>query len=239
MFRDARLLIVDDDLRFARAIARWLGARGYWTAIAGSIAEFRHVFGESDFDLVLLDLNLCGQDGLALAAELGPDERVGVIIMTGRDEVADRVRGLDAGADDYLVKPFAMEELGARVRAVLRRRPRLSAGRRLVQLGPVELDPVIGEVRCAGHPRSAHLTERQSAILHRLLSAAGQTVERTELLPGQRWEPGDRSVDVHVAQIRRRLADAGIDAIVISTVRGRGYRLDPVAGGAAGIAASS
>lgn len=224
---DARLLIVDDDLRLARGIARWLGARGYATTVAASVAECRPQLSPPQHDLLLLDLNLGAEDGLVLAAELGPDARIGVIIMTGRDQVADRVRGLDAGADDYLVKPFAMEELGARVRAVLRRqRPPEQSQSHLAELGPVQLDPVLRQVRCRDAAGVSHLTERQSDILHHLLRAAGRPVSRAELLRGQEWEPGDRSVDVHVAQIRRKLAAAGIHRLTISAVRGRGYRLD-------------
>jgi DNA-binding response OmpR family regulator len=228
MSEDARLLIVEDNLPFARGIARWLTAEGYDTALAPGIAEFRRLYRNQGADLVLLDLNLGADDGFTLAAELGGMGHVGLIIMTGRDEIEDRVRGLDAGADDYLVKPFAMEELGARVRAVLRRRPRFQGGERLVRLGPVQLDIGLSEVRCDGVRDVVRLTERQGAILHRLIIGVGTPVERAELLPHHRWEPGDRSVDVHIGHVRRKLAAAGIDMLAISTVRGLGYRLDLV-----------
>jgi DNA-binding response OmpR family regulator len=231
----AQILIVDDHLPFARAIGRWLAVRGYGFATAGTIAEFRRVFDRRGADLVLLDLNLGAEDGLVLADELGECSGVGVIIMSGRDEVRDRVRGLDAGADDYLVKPFAMEELGARVRAVLRRRPRPPVHERPVQLGPVRLDPLRNELHCEGLPAVVQLTEREGAILRRLMGAAGRPLARSELLPGRHWEPGDRSVDVHVGRIRRKLAAAGIRTLAIAAVRGRGYRLDQLirTGGAA------
>ncbi|MBK1631646.1 hypothetical protein CKO31_13005 [Thiohalocapsa halophila] len=226
MSADARIIIVEDHLPLARAVARWLRARRFDTAIAAGLREFREHYRGGGADLVLLDLNLGADDGLTLAQELGGEAQVGLIIMTGRDQLDDRVRGLDAGADDYLVKPFALEELGARVRAVLRRRLRLPSAEGIVRLGPVELDLPRREVRCQGHPKPVRLTERQRDILRRLMATAGDTVERDELLPHAQWEPGDRSVDVHVSGIRRKLTAAGMTMLQISPVRSRGYRLD-------------
>jgi DNA-binding response OmpR family regulator len=174
---------------------------------------------------VLLDLNLAGEDGLELAEELGRETHVGLIVVSGRDGLTDRVRALDAGADDYLVKPFAMDELGARVRAVLRRRQVTPEAARSVRLGPAQLDLVSGELACDGVPEPIVLTERERDILHRLIACTGAVVERAQLVPGHYWEPGDRSVDVHVGHIRRKLAAAGIDMLSITSVRGRGYRL--------------
>ncbi|MCG6940612.1 MAG: response regulator transcription factor [Thiohalocapsa sp.] len=233
---DAHILIVEDNLPLARGVARYLRSQGYSTALASGLVEFRTLFRSGGADLVLLDLNLGTDDGLTLAPELGLTAGVGLIIMTGRDDIHDRVRGLDAGADDYLIKPFAMDELAARVRAVLRRRVRASGSDSTLRLGPVELDQIRGELRCDGRAQKVTLTERQLDILHRLMAAAGDTVRRAELLPHEHWEPGDRSVDVHVSGIRRKLAAAGMDMLRISTVRSRGYRLDLLDAGVARIA---
>jgi DNA-binding response OmpR family regulator len=118
-----------------------------------------------------------------------------------------------------------MDELGARVRAVLRRRAPLPVGDRIARLGPLVLDLASGELRCDGHAGRVDLTERQRDILCRLIVAAGDTRTRAELQPSEHWEPGNRSVDVHVSEIRRKLAVAGMDMLRIATVRSRGYRL--------------
>jgi DNA-binding response OmpR family regulator len=225
MTADARIIIVEDNLLLARAVARWLGARGYSTGLAGGIAAYRRLADTTLPDLVLLDLNLADEDGQVLAEELGRQAHIGLIVVSGRDGLADRVRALDAGADDYLVKPFAMDELGARVRAVLRRRQLRPDVARSMRLGPVTLDLVSGELHCEQVPEPVPLTERERDILHRLIACTGAVVERAQLVPGHYWEPGDRSVDVHVGHIRRKLAAAGIDMLSITSVRGRGYRL--------------
>jgi DNA-binding response OmpR family regulator len=226
MTGDARIIIVEDNLPLARAVARWLCSQGYAALLAGGLADFRAQYAERGADLVLLDLNLGGEDGLTLARELREERRLGLIIMTGRDEVQDRVRGLDAGADDYVVKPFAMEELGARVRAVLRRRLHLPDADRVIRLGPVALDLVRSELHGPGRTEPVRLTERQRDILQRLIAAAGEVVDRVELQAHHPWEPGDRSIDVHVSAIRRKLAATGMQALQITSVRSRGYRLD-------------
>jgi len=221
----AHIIIVEDNLPLARSVARLLAAEGHTTALARNGAEMRRLYREQAADLVLLDLNLGAEDGLDLARELVRTSPVAVIIMTGRDEVQDRIRGLDAGADDYLTKPFAVGELSARVRAVLRRRaqgPRSPAG---LRFGPVELDPDSRALRCDGVETPLQLTEAQSLLLERLIRAGGRPVGRPELMLHGTWQPGDRTADVHIGHIRRRLAEVGFTSVEILSVRGHGYRL--------------
>ncbi|MCF7984571.1 MAG: response regulator transcription factor [Thiohalocapsa sp.] len=219
----ARIIIVEDNVAYARSNARWLARDGYESALAPSVAEFRRLYRNEDVDLVLLDLNLGMDDGMDLARELASTTTLGLIIMTGRGEVEDRVRGLDAGADDYLVKPFSMNELSARVRAVMRRKQPLS-GETGIGMGPLQLDIGAGVLHFDSGAAVA-LTDRQCYIMSALLKAGGKPVDRRELTKPAVWSPGDRSVDVHIGQIRRKLERAGIGYLMIAAVRGRGYRL--------------
>jgi DNA-binding response OmpR family regulator len=203
-----RIIIVEDNLPLARAIARNLAREGYATEIAPSAAELRRIYRNQGADLVLLDLNLGADDGMDLARELAETSPVAVIIMT-----------------DYLVKPFAQDELSARVRAVLRRRLPQSTLDGPLRLGPCQLDLGTRSLHCEGLPEAVELTERESTILERLMRCAGRPVGRGDLGPRSSWGPGDRSVDVHVGHLRRKLAEAGVDALNILSVRGHGYRL--------------
>ena len=227
----ARILIVEDDLLLARTIARFLSRDGYQVAIARSGAEMRRVYRDKGADLVLLDLNLGAEDGLDLARELVQKTPVGVIIITGRGELEDRIRGLDAGADDYMTKPIEQRELRARVRAVLRRQLSALELDARVRLGPVLLDLGRRELRCDGVDALVELTEMQATILGQLMRHPGRPVGRGELLQRAYWSPVDRSADVHVGHIRRKLEEAGIDALAIQAVRGHGYCLTLAAEG--------
>ena len=225
MTDSTRIIIVEDDVPLARGIARSLALDGHRTALAPSAAEFRRIFRNEGADLVLLDLNLGADDGMDLARELAETTPVAVIILTGRADPDARIRGLDAGADDYVTKPFEAGELRARVRAVLRRRrPTLNPEGRL-RVGPVVLDLAVREVRSDGIAQAVELTETQAGILAQLMRHVGRTVGRGDLLHRTNWGPNNRSADVHIGHIRRKLEEAGIDALVISAARGRGYSL--------------
>jgi DNA-binding response OmpR family regulator len=219
----ARIIVVDDNVAFARSIARWLERETFSVLIAPTVAEFRRLYRREDVDLVLLDLNLGMDDGMDLARELAATTMLGLIIISGRGDVEDRILGLDAGADDYLVKPFTMNELSARVRSVMRRK-QPPGGECEFTMGPLQLDVGAGVLHCADG-RFVALTDRQCHIIGCLLRAAGKPVERRELMKPAVWNPGDRSVDVHIGQIRGKLKRAGIDDLMIAAVRGRGYRL--------------
>jgi len=225
MTEPARIIIVEDEVPLARAIARSLELDGYHTALAPSAAEFRRIYRNEGADLVLLDLNLGADDGLDLARELAQTTAVAVIILTGRADPDERIRGLDAGADDYVTKPFEVGELRARVRAVLRRRRPGPNPELRLRVGPVLLDLVMREVRSDGGGQPVELTETQADILAQLMRNVGRPVGRGDLLHRANWGPNNRSADVHVGHIRRKLEEAGIDALVIAAARGRGYSL--------------
>jgi two-component system response regulator QseB len=182
----------------------------------GRAADFA-LAGEP-YDVVLLDLGLPGKGGLDVLRDLrGSSRRVPVVIITAQDAVSQRVAGLDAGADDYLVKPFDLDELAARVRAVQRR----SSGRAdpLIEHGPLTLNPATHEVFLAGAPVA--LSAREFALLHALLEHPGRPVSRTRLeerLYGWEEQVASNAVEVHVHALRRKLG-----AEWIKTLRGVGY----------------
>jgi len=214
-----RLLLVEDDGMIGSSIHAGLREEGYvvdWVR-DGAAAEAA-LAAESAYALVLLDLGLPRKDGFAiLEAMRSRHNRVPVLIITARDAVADRVRGLDLGADDYLVKPFDLVELSARIRALLRRQ----AGRAepLVEHAGFVLDPVRRTVVYRG--RTVPVSGREFALLEALLDRPGQALSRAQLeerLYGWGEEVASNSIEVHVHNLRKKLGNGAI-----STVRGLGY----------------
>lgn len=215
-----RLLLVEDDEMIGSALRRGLQHAGHsvdWTRDASTAQA---ALAGAPYELVLLDLGLPGQDGLVfLAALRRAKNAVPVIISTARDALADRVRGLDLGADDYLVKPFDFDELAARIRAVVRRRAGHASGR--LEHGVLALDPATHEAWL--EDVAVTLSAKEFAILHTLMERPSAVISRTKLeerLYGWDEEIGSNAVEVHVHNLRRKLGDQRI-----VTVRGVGYRL--------------
>jgi two-component system response regulator QseB len=217
-----RLLLVEDDSMIGEAVRAGLRREGFAVDWVESTAAADRALGSEPFELVLLDLGLPGGDGLTfLGALRGSGAALPVLIITARDAVADRVAGLDAGADDYLVKPFDLDELAARIRALLRRR----SGRgepHLAHLGVV-LEPATHRVTRDG--AEVALSPREFALLELLLERPGAILSRAQLeerLYGWGEEVESNAVEVHVHGLRRKLG-----ARFILTVRGVGYRVRP------------
>lgn len=215
-----RLLLVEDDEMIGRALRRGLQQEGHsvdWTRDANAAQA---ALALAPYELVLLDLGLPGQDGLSFLAELRRGKNpIPVIISTARDALADRIRGLDLGADDYLVKPFDFDELAARIRAVLRRRAGHTSNR--LEHGTLALDPATHEVWL--ETRAIALSAREFAILQTLMERPAAVISRAKLedrLYGWDEEIASNAVEVHVHNLRRKLGDQHI-----VTVRGMGYRL--------------
>lgn len=218
-----RVLVVEDDITLGDIVRRGLVEDGHAVDWERTLAGARAACTVSEYHLVVLDLGLPDGDGLQLCRELrtaGAPARV--LLLTARDSLGDKVTGLDAGADDYLTKPFDLPELSARARALLRRPD--AARRPVLDLEGVELDPAAHRVRRNGV--LVPLTAREFALLHFLMDRAGQVVPRTELLDAV-WDANydglSNVVDVHVANLRRKLDAPGSPA-PIDTVRGVGYR---------------
>ena len=213
-----RLLLVEDDELLGDAVRAALTQAGYvvqWVTDGGAAER---AIGTETFDLLLLDLNLPFRSGLDLLRQLrARREPVPVLILTARDTVADRVRGLDYGADDYLVKPFDLEELHARVRALLRRQPGATVG--MLRHGDIVLDPAAHTVTREGKP--VDITPREFAVLQTLLQNTNKVLSRSQLeetLYGWEGDVDSNAVEVHVHHLRRKLG-----ANLIHTVRGVGY----------------
>jgi two-component system OmpR family response regulator len=221
-----RLLLVEDDERLAGSLARGLRGEGYAVDLAATGDEAVVHAQVHDYDVVVLDVMLPGLDGVSVCRTLRAAGRWSpVLMLTARDGVADRIRGLDAGADDYLVKPFDFGELVARLRALLRRgAPERPA---VVVAGDLEVDPARRSVTRAG--RRVELSAREFAVLELLARRAGQVVSRTELLEhvwDRNYQGSTNIVDVYVGYLRRKLENP-FGRPLIHTVRGAGYRVEP------------
>jgi len=218
-----RILLVEDELKMARAIRRGLEQEGYAVEAVtdGTDAVHRGLYEE--YDAIVLDVMLPGLDGFSVCRELRSKGRwAPVLMLTARDGVDDRIRGLDAGADDYLVKPFSFGELLARLRALVRRGA--AARPATMEVHDVVLDPATHRVTRAGEP--VDVSAREFALLEFLMRHAGEVVSRTRILEhvwDVNYDGFSNVVDVYVGYLRRKLDAPGEDPSFIRTVRGVGY----------------
>ena len=220
------VLLVDDDPGIRRSVAAGLELEGFRVVPASGGRAGLAAAATQRPDVVLLDLAMPDLNGLGVLQELrGGGDDVPVCILSARDEVDDRVRGLEAGADDYVVKPFALEEVAARLHALLRRRP--AGPDTALAVGDLELEPQRKSARRAG--RDLALTRREFELLHLFLRHPGEVLERKRLheeIWGYTFDPGTNVADVFVGYLRRKLEAGGEDR-VLHTVRGVGFVLRP------------
>ncbi len=215
-----RILVVEDNPRISAFLRRGLGEEGYTVEVAGDGDRAFQRAAEERFDAAVVDVMLPGRDGVRLVKDLrDAGLRFPVLLLTARDRMEDKVAGLDAGADDYLTKPFDFAELTARLRALLRRAGGGAPAN--LQAGQVELDPARREVRRAGIP--VELTPREFALLEFLMRSPGRPLSRSMLMEhvwGIRFDPGTNVVDVVINALRNKVDP---DRTLIRTVRGVGY----------------
>ncbi|MER3456642.1 MAG: DNA-binding response regulator [candidate division GAL15 bacterium] len=221
----ARILVVDDERPLVDAVRFALHREGHQVEEALDGLQALELARSGRFDLILLDVMLPGMSGFEVCRILRQESDVAILLLTARSEETDRVVGLDLGADDYVTKPFSMRELLARVRAALRRRGMQQSS--ALTVGDLVLDPARREVRCG--QRVLTLAPKEYDLLQVLLRHAGRVLTRDQLVEhvwGYDYAGEERTVDVHVSWLRRKLREAG-STVRIEAVRGVGYRLEP------------
>jgi two-component system phosphate regulon response regulator OmpR len=229
-----RVLVVDDDAAIRQMLSEYLGEHGYEVAVAASGVAMRAELERARPAVVLLDVGLPGEDGLTLARFLRERYEVGIIMVTGADEVVDRVAGLEVGADDYIAKPFDPRELRARIKSVLRRlqaksAPESKSAREMAAIGACTLNLRSRELR-DGKGREVPITAMEFALLKAFLDHPNQVLSRDQLLNltrNREWEPFDRSIDIRIARLRRKIEQDPDRPRSIKTVRGAGYMFIP------------
>jgi two-component system phosphate regulon response regulator OmpR len=230
---NGRVLIVEDDPSVRELLAEYLGGHGYEVVQADRGTAMREAVERNLPDVVLLDVNLPGEDGLTLARFLRERFDVGIIIVTGATDVADRVAGLEVGADDYVTKPFDLRELRARIKSVLRRMQarapaQATAGegeRARIAIGTCTLD-VAARQLFAADGSEIPLTAMEFDLLKAFVERPNQVLNRDQLLTltrNREWEPFDRSIDIRIARVRRKVEADPEHPQAIRTVRGSGY----------------
>lgn len=228
------ILIADDEARLRTMLRTYLEEQGFRVSEAANGSQFRRRLEEFQVDLILLDLVIPGEDGLSLMRLVRQTSQVPVIMVTSRDDVIDRVTGLELGADDYICKPFHLRELLARIRAVLRRHEQqtlgggaaVDTGKRL-RIDGLELDPGRRELRRTSGER-VPLTSAEFNLLHALARQPNRVLSRDQLMTltkGVAWNALDRSIDQQIVRLRHKVEENPRAPALIKTVRGAGYML--------------
>jgi len=229
------ILVCDDEQDVREMVQEYLSKRGYDVSAAAHADELRTVLNEKDVDLIILDINMPGEDGLAVLRSLRPDNMVPVVMLTAAGDVVDRIIGLEMGADDYLGKPVDLRELEARVKAVLRRKGLPEA--------PVDAEGVTGDARFGEYVLNIEaakmvaedgtelpLTAMEFSLLMAFAQNKGRVLNRDQILEqahDRSWDPFDRSIDIRISRLRRKIEVNPEKPRIIRTVRGLGYVYDP------------
>jgi two-component system phosphate regulon response regulator OmpR len=222
---ERHLLVVDDDARFRDLLRRYLVDQGFRVTTAGDAGEARAKLASIDFDLLVLDVMMPGENGLSLTASLRAESRIPILLLTAMAESEDRINGLESGADDYLTKPFEPRELVLRIRNILQRVPQPAASGKELRFGACRLDLARGELYRGNEP--VHLTAAELALLLSLARRAGEPVTREALSEEAQFSGNVRTVDVQVTRLRRKLERDPKFPLFLQTVRGVGYVLKP------------
>jgi two-component system, OmpR family, response regulator RegX3 len=219
------ILLVEDETAITEPLAEALDREGFSARVAGTAADALRMAGESEPDLVLLDIGLPDGSGLDVCRALRRESEVPVIMLTARGSEADRVAGLELGADDYVVKPFSAREVTARVRAVLRRATPSPGSREQITIGDLELDVARHTATLDGD--RLELSRKEFELLRALMEQAGNVITRQGLIEevwDMNWFGSTKTLDVHMSGLRKKLRDDAADPRYIHTVRGVGFR---------------
>ncbi len=225
----AHLLVVDDDERIRGLLQKFLIRGGFLVTTARDAAQARRLLGGLDFDLLVLDVMMPGEDGITLTRDLRRTMATPILLLTAKGEAQNRIEGLEAGADDYLVKPFEPKELLLRINAILRRVPQAKpadTGPKSLQLGAVRYDPERGELWRGAE--LIRLTATEAQLMRIFAAAPGSPIARDRLVGDiEGAEVGDRAVDVQITRLRRKIEEDPKQPRYLQTVRGEGYLLQP------------
>lgn len=227
---DLHLLVVDDDERIRGLLQKFLIRSGFMVTVARDAAQARRLLAGLEFDLIVLDVMMPGEDGISLTRDLRSRQSVPILLLTAKGEAANRIEGLEAGADDYLVKPFEPKELLLRINAILRRVPQVkpeAAAPKVLHLGQVRYDLDRGELWRG--QALIRLTATEAALMRLFANAAGEPVSRERLVAdlGREEEAQERAVDVQITRLRRKIEEDPKVPRYLQTVRGEGYMLAP------------
>ena len=228
---DAHLLIVDDDERIRTLLQKFLMRNGFLVTSARDAAHARRILTGLDFDLIVLDVMMPGEDGLALTRSLRETMTTPILLLTAKSETDDRIEGLEAGADDYLPKPFEPKELLLRINAILRRVPDTSAqdaAPKVLTLGTIRYDMDRGEMW--QEDTLVRLTATEIQLMKIFSAQPGEALSRAKLveeLGRDRGQAQERAVDVQITRLRRKIEDNPKQPRYLQTVRGAGYMLAP------------
>lgn len=219
----AHLLVVDDDTRIRDLLHRYLMEQGFRVTVAGDAAEARRKLEGIEFDLIILDVMMPGETGISLTQSMREKRAIPIILLTARAEAESRIAGLEAGADDYLPKPFDPRELVLRINNILRRNANSEVSKiDQIMFGPFTFSIARKELRRAAE--TIRLTDREQEIMLLFALRAGDTIPRHELI-GDDAEVGERTIDVQINRLRRKIEDDPANPVYLQTVRGIGYRL--------------
>ena len=230
-----RILVCDDELEVREMVREYLLKRGFKVSTAGNGNELRAVLSSGGIDLVILDINMPGEDGLSVLRSLRPENQIPVVMLTAAGEVVDRIIGLEMGADDYLGKPVDLRELEARIKAVLRRKVGInstsekSSSDDTAQFGDYVLHIEAAKLM-ADDDTEIQLTAMEFNLLKAFAANRGRVLNRDQILEqahDRTWDPFDRSIDIRISRLRRKIEKNPEKPTVIKTVRGIGYLYDP------------
>ena len=220
---EPHLLIVDDDNAIRRLLLDFLSSQGFRCEIAANAAEARIHLANQTFDLIILDVMMPGESGIELAKSLRPADQTPILLLTARDQLADKLEAFDVGADDYLTKPFEPLELVARIRSQLRRMGASTPAQEVITFGDFNFDLKVGMLTHSGAPVTLTSTER--LLLRLLAQRLNQPFTREELAQKIGHRVSDRTVDVQVNRLRHKLKSIDPSLDLIQTIRHQGYAL--------------
>jgi len=217
------ILVVDDDDRIRTLVSRYLNDHGFFAFTASDAAKAKDILKMAEMDAIVLDVMMPGQSGRDMTEEIRSDNDIPVLLLTAMGETEDKISGLQAGADDYLTKPFDPQELVLRLKAILRRRPKAVTRTEKIKIGQWIYDPEMNEL--SDGSRALRLTDVEGTLLKALASRAGDILSRDQLAELCDLDAGERTIDVQVTRLRKKLGEDSKAPKYLQTVRGKGYLL--------------